>query len=154
MGGKPAPAVGWALGVERVLELIKEEGASHELPVPDAYAVIPDASDLPVVLKTLQALRSAGVNVQMHAGASLDGMGSMKSQLKRADSSGARFALIFGAAEMSECSVAVKPLRGDKTGSAAPEQVLWRLDDAATWASFLIASPAAEVRIQRSTIQP
>jgi len=154
MGGKPAPAVGWALGVERVLELIKEEGASHELPVPDAYAVIPDASDLPVVLKTLQALRSAGVNVQMHAGASLDGMGSMKSQLKRADSSGARFALIFGAAEMSEGSVAVKPLRGDKTGSAAPEQVLRRLDEAATWSSFLIASPAAEVRIQRSTIQP
>lgn len=156
MGGKPAPAVGWALGVERVLELIQEESAFHEMPVPDAYAVIPDASDLPVVLKTLQALRGAGVNVQMHAGASLDGMGSMKSQLKRADSSGAQYALIFGAAELREGSVAVKPLRSGKAGagSAAPEQVLRQLDDAATWASFLLASPAAEVRIRRSTIQP
>jgi histidyl-tRNA synthetase len=143
MGGKPAPAVGWALGVERVLELIKEEGAFQASPVPDAYAVIPDASDLPLVMKTLQALRGAGVSVLMHASASLDGMGSMKSQLKRADSSGARFALIFGATELSEGKVAVKSLRCDKTGSASPEQQLHRLDDAVAWASLLLINPPA-----------
>ena len=140
MGGKPAPAVGWALGVERVLELIKEEGAFGELPVPDAYAVIPEASALPVVLKTLQALRSAGICVQMHASASAGGMGSMKSQFKRADASGARFALIFGAAELVEGCVAVKPLRGEKDGSATG-QTLQSLGDEAAWANMLRISP-------------
>ena len=141
MGGKPAPAVGWALGVERVLELIKEEDAFGELPVPDAYAVISEASALPVVLKTLQALRSAGISVQMHASASPGSMGSMKSQFKRADGSGARFALIFGEAELAEGRVAVKPLRGDSAGSA-PGQTLQSLDDVAAWAHLLSSSPA------------
>ncbi|MEO6321183.1 MAG: histidine--tRNA ligase [Polaromonas sp.] len=136
MGGKAAPAVGWALGVERVLELIKEQGTCVESPVPDAYAVIPEASALPVVLQTLQALRAAGVSVQMHASATAEGMGSMKSQFKRADGSGARFALIFGAAELNEGCVAVKPLRGEKT-EAAQAQTLQSLNDVAAWAEIL-----------------
>ena len=143
MGGKPAPAVGWALGVERVLELIKEEGAFGELPVPDAYAVVPESSALPVVLKTLQALRSAGISVQMHASTSpgsMGSMGSMKSQFKRADGSGARFALIFGEAELAEGRVAVKPLRGEKDGSSTA-QTLQALDDVAAWAGMLRSSP-------------
>jgi len=138
MGGKAAPAVGWALGVERVLELIKEQGAAVESPVPDAYAVIPDASALPVVLQTLQALRAAGVSVQMHAGASAEGMGSMKSQFKKADGSGARFALIFGAAELAQGRVAVKPLREGKA-DAAQVQTLQPLDDVSAWAHALRA---------------
>lgn len=136
IGGKAAPAVGWALGVERVLELIKEQGEAMALPVPDAYAVIPEAAALPVVLQTLQALRAAGVSVQMHAGASAEGMGSMKSQFKKADGSGARFALIFGATELAQGSVAVKPLRGEKAG-AAQVQTLQPLSDVAAWAHIL-----------------
>ena len=138
IGGKAAPAVGWALGVERVLELIREHGGEIAMPVPDAYAVIPEAATLPVVLKTLQALRAAGVNVQMHAGASADGMGSMKSQFKKADGSGARFALIFGAAELAQGCVAVKALRGDKS-DAAQAQTLKPLNDIGAWAQSLIA---------------
>ena len=138
MGGKSAPAVGWALGVERVLELIKEQGACIELPAPDVYAVIPDASALPVVLRTLQALRTAGLSVQMHGSASADGMGSMKSQFKRADASGARFALIFGATELAEGSVAVKALRASK-GETSPEQTLYPLADVLDWARNLLA---------------
>lgn len=138
MGGKAAPAVGWALGVERVLELIKEQGAAIAPLVPDAYAVIPEASALPVVLQTLQALRAAGVSVQMHAGASADGMGSMKSQFKKADGSGARFALIFGAIELAQGSVAVKPLRGEKA-DAVQVQTLQPLDDVSAWAHALRA---------------
>lgn len=138
MGGKPAPAVGWALGVERVLELIKEQGAAVAPPAPDAYAVIPEASALPVVLQTLQALRAAGVSVQMHASASADGMGSMKSQFKKADGSGARFALIFGAAELAQGHVAVKPLRGEKA-DAAQVQTLQPLDNVSAWAHALRA---------------
>jgi histidyl-tRNA synthetase len=136
IGGKAAPAVGWALGVERVLELIKEQGEAIEAPVPDAYAVIPEACALPVVLQTLQALRAAGVSVQMHASASAEGMASMKSQFKKADGSGARFALIFGAAELAQGSVAVKSLRGEKAGSS-PAQILQSLNDVAAWAHTL-----------------
>ena len=140
IGGKPAPAVGWALGVERVLELIKEQGAQVPMPVPDVYAVIPEISSLPVALQVLQQLRRAGVSVQMHAGASLDGMGSMKSQFKKADASGAHFALIFGSAELEQDCVAVKPLHssveGDKN-EAAQTQTLHRLDDVAAWAQNL-----------------
>ncbi|MDB5869464.1 MAG: histidyl-tRNA synthetase [Polaromonas sp.] len=139
MGGKAAPAVGWALGVERVLELIKEQGASMDIPVPDAYAIIPEASALPVVLQTLQALRAQGVSVQMHASATVEGMGSMKSQFKRADGSGARFALIFGAAELVQGSVAVKPLRSEKAEAA---QALQPLHDVAAWAHILRNNPA------------
>ncbi len=142
MGGKPAPAVGWALGVERVLELIKEQGTDIALPVPDAYAVIPDAAALPVVLQTLQALRAAGVSVQMHGSATTDGMGSMKSQLKRADGSGARFALIFGATELAEGRVAVKALRADSQDNAAPAQTLQPLSDVSAWAEMLRAKPS------------
>ena len=137
IGGKPAPAVGWALGVERVLELIKEQGKDVPMHVPDAYAVIPEASALPVALRTLQQLRSAGVSVQMHSGLSLDGMGSMKSQFKKADASGARFALIFGAAELEEGCVAIKPLRAPMGGDKPDAQALYRLGDVPSWAHKL-----------------
>ena len=134
-GGKPAPAVGWALGIERVLDLVAEQGDTPPVRVPDAYAVIPDASSLPLAFKTLQSLRAAGVNIQMHAGTA-EGMGSMKSQFKRADASGAKFALIFGADEISAGSVAVKPLRAD-TGAAVQAQTLRSLDDVASWSASL-----------------
>lgn len=131
LGGKPAPAVGWALGVDRVLELIKEQGLGAVEPTLDAYAIVPDVSALPLVLQTLQTLRAAGVSVQMHT-SSGDGMGSMKSQFKRADGSGARHALIFGADEISTNQVTVKSLRD---GSGA--QVTQSLADIADWAPTL-----------------
>jgi histidyl-tRNA synthetase len=131
IGGKPAPAVGWALGVERVLELLKEQGTEHPLPQPDAYAIVPDAATLPQVLAVLQAVRAAGVSVQMHAGTA-EGMGSMKSQFKKADASGARYALIFGADELARGEVTVKALRD---GSGA--QVSRPLAQVADWAAHL-----------------
>ena len=139
IGGKPAPAVGWAIGVERVLELLKESGASIPLPTPDAYAVVPDASAWPQVVQVLQTLRATGAAVQMHApsaNAVGSGPGSMKAQLKRADASGARFALIFGADELRANQVTVKSLRDGKG-----EQVTRSLNDIAAWASTL-QSPA------------
>lgn len=131
LGGKPSPAVGWALGVDRVLELVREQGLAAVEPVLDAYAIVPDASALPLVLNTLQTLRGAGVSVQMHAGSG-EGMGSMKSQFKRADSSGARFALIFGADEVSRNQVTIKSLRDSSAGQFAQS-----LTDIAGWASTL-----------------
>ncbi len=137
IGGKPAPAVGWALGVERVLELIKEQGSDVPAPVPDAYAVIPETAALPAALKALQQLRAAGVRVQMHSGLSLDSMGSMKSQFRKADVSGARFALVFGADELEQGCVAIKPLRAPLDAGKPDAQSLHRLDDVASWAHKL-----------------
>jgi histidyl-tRNA synthetase len=134
IGGKPAPAVGWAMGVERVLELLLEEGATIPEPVPDAYAVIPDAAALPQAMRCLQALRAQGVAVQMHASGGGDGMGSMKSQFKRADASAARFALIFGADEIAAGEVTVKPLRD---GDGAGAQQRQPLADVHRWAGTL-----------------
>ena len=137
IGGKSAPAVGWALGVERVLELLKEHGVEVPQPLPDVYAVITDAASMPQVMPVLQQLRKAGIKVQMHAGAGI-AMGSMKSQFKKADASGARYALIFGEAELAQQSVALKPLRGEKLDSAQAQQ-LKLLADAASWAPTLLA---------------
>ena len=112
IGGKPAPAVGWALGVERVLELLKEQGAFSLETAPDVYAIVPETAALPTVLPVLQSLRGMGVSVQMHSPAnSNEGMGSMKSQFKKADSSGASFALVFGPDELAQGQVTVKSLR-------------------------------------------
>ena len=112
IGGKPAPAVGWALGVERVLELLKEQGAFSVEMAPDVYAIVPETAALPTVLPVLQSLRNMGVSVQMHSPAnSNEGMGSMKSQFKKADSSGASFALVFGPDELAQGQVTVKSLR-------------------------------------------
>ncbi len=122
IGGKPAPAVGWALGVERVLELLKEQNSEVTPPALDAYAVVPELDALPVAMKCLQELRSAGLRVQMHAGTG-DGMGSMKSQFKRADASGARYALVFGADELSQNLVTMKSLR-DGSGAQTSHSLL------------------------------
>jgi histidyl-tRNA synthetase len=74
------------------------------------YAIVPDASALPLVFATLQTLRAQGLSAQMHAGAG-EGMGSMKSQFKKADASGARLALIFGRDELARGEVTLKSLR-------------------------------------------
>jgi len=139
IGGKAAPAVGWALGMERILELLKEQGKLPGQPAPDAYAVVPDAGSVPRVMPVLRTLRQQGVQVQMHAGGA-EGMGSMKSQFKKADASGARFALIFGPDELAQGCVSVKPLRGPRPGEdagEAPTQVSQPLADVAAWAQSL-----------------
>jgi histidyl-tRNA synthetase len=131
LGGKPAPAIGFGLGIERLLLLIRELGLPVPDAAPDAYAVIPDAAAVPRALALLEALRSQGLRVLMNA-AGKDGVGSMKAQFKRADASGARVALVFGADELAMGQVAVKPLRDP----AAP-QVLRPLDQPLAWAHEL-----------------
>ncbi len=131
LGGKPTAAVGWGMGLERVLELIKTQGQSWVMPVVDAYAVIATEAVLPLALQSLQALRALGVSVQMHAGASA-ALGSLKSQFKKADASGARFALVFGPDEMAQNAVTVKSLR-DGQGA----QTLRPLAQIASWAATL-----------------
>ena len=135
VGGKSAPAVGWALGVERVLALLEEQGAQLPDAAPHAYAIVPDAQSLPMVLNYIRQLRDSGVNVQMHAGAG-DGVGSMKSQFKKADSSGAQFALIFGPDELAQNMVSVKSLRDG--GVAQRTESLTSIE---AWANSLQLTP-------------
>jgi len=131
LGGKPTPAIGFGLGIERLLLLIQELALPVPGAAPHAYAVVPDAAAMPRVMAMLEQLRDHGVAVQMHA-AGRDGLGSMKSQFKRADASGARFALVFGADELGRGLVAVKPLR-----DASAVQVLRPLASPGDWAHEL-----------------
>jgi histidyl-tRNA synthetase len=128
LGGKPAPAVGFGLGIERLLLLIDALGIPVPSAAPVVYAVVPSPGVVPQTLVTLEALRAAGVSVQMHAGG-----GNMKSQFKRADASGARYALIFGDVEVARGEVALKNLRD----ANAPQRSL-PLAAAATWAAELL----------------
>ena len=127
LGGKPTAGVGFAAGIERVVLLLEELKLWPATPVPDAYAIVPGNAALPQVMVTLEALRAAGASVQLHAGG-----GSMKSQFKRADASGAAFALIFGDDELARGEVAVKPLR-----DAAAVQFTRAVAQAADWAREL-----------------
>ena len=135
IGGKPAPAVGWAMGIERVLELLRAQEDVLAMPVLDVYAVIPDVSALPQAAACLQCLRSAGVSALMHASGE-SGMASMKSQFKKADASGARYALVFGADELAQGCVTVKALRDP----AAAQRTL-ALDQWSDWAPSLQSAP-------------
>jgi len=137
IGGKPAPAVGWALGMERILELLKLQGKLPPPARPDCYAVVPQPEAMAQVLPLLRQLRAAGLAVQMHA-AGPEGLSGMKAQFKKADASGARYALVFGAAELAAGQVAVKPLRADAPG-ALTEQTLLPLAAAGQWAARLRA---------------
>ena len=145
MGGKPSPAVGWAIGVERVLELLKDANLLPSIEGPDVFAVVPSSRDIEKVMQVIQKLRVKGVSVQMHSpsasgnpgsakpiDADADSRGSMKSQFKRADASGAKFALIFGEDELSNGLVTIKTLR-DGVGLQRVEA----LSNVYDWASSL-----------------
>jgi histidyl-tRNA synthetase len=127
LGGKPTPAIGFGLGIERLLLLLQEIGVPVPDPGPDVYALLPDAAALPQALVALDALRAHGLSVQMHAGG-----GSLKAQFKKADSSRARYALVFGQDEVAAGQVAIKPLRG-----ADNAQFLRPLDGVALWGDEL-----------------
>jgi histidyl-tRNA synthetase len=107
LGGKPAPAIGFAIGVERLLELLRESGDATEAPGCDVYVVHQGDAAGRLAFSTAEALRSVGLDVVLHAGG-----GSFKSQFKRADASGADFAVIIGEDEAAARTATVKSLRG------------------------------------------
>ena len=105
LGGKPTPATGFAIGMERIVLLLQEAGvATNRAPL--AYVVHDGDSGARLAWHAAEVLRDAGCAVVVNAGG-----GSFKSQMKRADASGARFALLIGADEAAANSVSVKPLR-------------------------------------------
>jgi histidyl-tRNA synthetase len=106
IGGKPAPACGFAMGVERLLALIQEQGGEIPGMAPDAYLV--HAGDVASrwAPQVAEQLRDEGLAVVLHCGG-----GSFKSQMKKADASGARYAVIIGDDEAAAGELTVKPLR-------------------------------------------
>ena len=131
LGGKPTPGVGWGMGIERVLDLLQVRQLGPSPSVPDIYAVIPDAAALPTAFGLMQGLRRAGLHVQMNAGATVQ-PASMKAQFRRADASGARYALVFGADELAAGQVTLKPLRDPQAA-----QSRLPIDGVAQWAPRL-----------------
>jgi len=105
LGGKPTPACGFAAGMERLVLLLRETGQTAA-PTPLAYLVHQGDAAAMIAWKLAETLRDAGYDAVLHAGG-----GSMKSQMKKADASGARFALILAEDEARDRSVTVKWLR-------------------------------------------
>ena len=106
MGGRPTPGIGFGMGIERVLELIREAGSAATAPVPDAYLMHQGGATSTAAFLLAERLRDAGLAVVLHAGEA-----SLKSQMKKADASGARLAVILGEAELAQGTAAVKALR-------------------------------------------
>ena len=130
LGGKPTPSVGFGLGVERLLLLIQALGVPVPPSSPTVYAIMPSEAGLPTAMGVLEAVRSVGVSVQMNpCGASI------KSQFKKADASGARFALVFGSEELARSAVSIKPLR-----EAEAAQTELPLTELSNWAQALLSA--------------
>ncbi|HQT34943.1 MAG TPA: histidine--tRNA ligase [Thiobacillus sp.] len=107
LGGKPAPAAGFAMGIERLLSLMEVAGTPLATAVPDAYIVHAGDAAQSYAWQVASALRSAGLAAVLHCGG-----GSFKSQMKKADASRARYAVIIGDDEVAAQQVTLKPLRG------------------------------------------
>lgn len=128
LGGKPTPAVGFAMGLERLILLLEQQ--NPELPASVALYITAMGDVQARTLALAERLRDAlpGVGIQCHCGG-----GGFKSQMKKADRSGARFALIIGEDEVAEGKVTVKPLR-EQT-----EQLQLSEADVADWLAARLA---------------
>ena len=118
LGGKPTAACGWAMGVERILELLKEDNLVPAPEGTDVYIVHQGEEAAVQAFIIAERLRDTGLDVILHCSA--DGTpASFKSQMKKADASGAAFAVVLGENELAQGMVGVKPLRSatlDTTG--------------------------------------
>ncbi|OGB23414.1 MAG: histidine--tRNA ligase [Burkholderiales bacterium RIFCSPLOWO2_02_FULL_57_36] len=109
-GGKPTPACGFAMGVERLLELMKASGEQFAPNQCDVYLVHQgDAAQMQASV-IAERLRDAGLDVVLHCASAGSG-GGWKSQMKKADASGAAYAVILGEDEMASGAATVKAMR-------------------------------------------
>jgi histidyl-tRNA synthetase len=110
LGGKAAPAAGFAMGMERLVDLLTQQTQPYTEVRPHVYlALLGDAAEMQGFVLAEQ-LRDAGLRIECNCGG-----GGLKAQLKRADRSGAHFALLLGEQEAGSASVNVKDLRGSGT---------------------------------------
>ena len=131
MGGKAAPACGWAMGMERVLELMKVSGSLPEAaPGCDIFVLHQGGETLTAAMIIAERLRSAGIDTILFCPP--DGQSaSFKSQMKKADASGAAYAVIIGPDELAKDEAEIKDLRGTgEQQSVALDKVLDAVIDA------------------------
>ncbi|MDD4928124.1 MAG: histidine--tRNA ligase [Gallionella sp.] len=107
IGGKPAPAMGFAMGVERLLVLLQEAGMALPKPLLDVYVVHQGELAARLASQVAEQLRDENLRVVLHCGG-----GSFKSQMKKADASGAVLAIVIGDDEAAAGEVSVKPMQG------------------------------------------
>jgi histidyl-tRNA synthetase len=107
VGGKPAPAAGFAMGVERLLALLQEDGMTLPGQDVDVYVVHQGELASQLASRVAEQLRDGNLRVILHCGG-----GSFKSQMKKADASGASVAVVIGDDEARANEVSVKPMQG------------------------------------------
>jgi histidyl-tRNA synthetase len=108
LGGEPTPAMGWALGQERIVELLKVQHGASSAEAPDVYFVVAGEQAERAGLALAETLRDQIPSLRLETNC---GAGSFKSQMKRADKSGAKFAVILGDTETERRIVGLKSLR-------------------------------------------
>jgi histidyl-tRNA synthetase len=111
LGGRDTPAVGWALGIERIIELMRTEGSAPAESLVDVFLIAVGDAALRQGFKLAEELRSRVPGLRLSIGLPAAGF---KAQLRRADKSGARYALILGDDEVQAGKVALKPMREDR----------------------------------------
>lgn len=127
LGGRQTPAIGWAMGIERFVALFEACGGKAPSQDVDVFIAAVGEGTVERAFGLAEELRGAiaGIRIEMN----LSG-GSFKAQMKRADKSGAAFALILGEQELAENRITVKPLRSkDEQFSAAQDELTERLAD-------------------------
>ena len=115
LGGKPAPACGFAMGIERLMALLEAQGGGIDNPAPDVYVVHLGEAAQRLAFRAAEVLRDTGCAVLTHMGG-----GSFKAQFKRADASGAQLALVIGEDEAAANAVTIKPLRTEAAQQRVP----------------------------------
>jgi histidyl-tRNA synthetase len=117
LGGEATSAIGFAMGVERVVELMQQGGETFARPAPDIYVVANGERATRAALALAEKLRDQlpTVTLEMNQGG-----GNFKKQFQRADRSGARLALVLGDEELERGAVTLKSLRQDGQQSEAP----------------------------------
>ena len=123
IGGKPQPACGFAMGVERLLALLQEDGMQNPPAPLDIYVVHQGELADSMAHAVAEELRDAGLRALLHCGG-----GSFKSQMKKADGSNALYAVIIGDDEARAGTVTLKPLRGGEQTSVARAELASRIN--------------------------
>jgi len=115
LGGKGTAAIGFAIGLERIVELMKIQDSPFAEIQPEAYIVFAGSETSSIGVSLAEQLRNQGLRVITHCGG-----GSLKSQMKKADKSGARFTLLLGEEEIANGTVTVKDMSGESSQVSLP----------------------------------
>jgi histidyl-tRNA synthetase len=124
IGGKAAPAAGFAMGVERLLAMLQDDGMALPKAKLDVYVVHQGELAGKMASKVAEQLRDSNLRVLMHCGG-----GSFKSQMKKADASGATVAVVIGDDEAQAGEISIKPMQGGEQMRVGAQDILATLNE-------------------------